>query len=865
MSGIMKEIFDDSALQNILMKWPNVEIPPDEGSDNLLSRIRQVLVSAKSSTRINSWRGDMLPLIRQYLIRRRDNGQTASVLRFPHDTDWFSLEDLEKHGLSAFTTFNQDFIVQPENWRPSWLDHADKGAFADAFAELKVRQHAFCKADPFFTETTGHQYYFSPGQREAIRSIFLMKPGHTLIINLPTGSGKSLVGQLPPLLQNKTSNLTIFVVPTIALAMDQERQMMKLMETSQKIDKPWALAWHGSLSRQQRTEIRGRIRQGAQKILFTSPESLVTSLLEDLFHITKLGMLDYLVIDEAHLVVEWGDEFRPAFQALSGVRNALLSKNIDVPFRTLLMSATFTTETVNSLACLFGPEEKVHLISGVHLRPEPQYWFHETSSDYEKKTCLSEAISHAPRPFIFYVNRPDDARTWLKFLKSDLGLNRISCFHGETSGTDRLRIIQEWSANELDGIVATSAFGVGMDKNDVRMIIHADIPETLNRFYQEVGRGGRDGKASISLVVFQPSDWGYSHGVAKPKIISFEIGFPRWKAMYASKKATHNKDVISVDIEAVPAHLTKPSDYNIKWNMSTLLLMVRSKLIQLEVEPLKDEYEKKEFTDSLPSILSIMASIRVKILNDGHMIEEEWNRLTEICRSVSLETAEKGLDLLGNVIKGEREVSEVLAELYRINSHNWFAAVTRVCGGCPRDRTDPVENRFYSVPSTSPIRDVLPADFTAWDYKFPGLSANEVFIFFEETADSNETMNKILIILEWLISRCGIQEVCADLYDDLSNSKRFYELYRFSQSGFLINTSHSELDQEKYESLSRVTILYGKTAEHELLKTRILERLHHIIFVPNSTKDPDNQYRLFRDIVTNSISLQDFYEEVRGK
>ncbi|PBY07334.1 helicase-related protein, partial [Pseudomonas aeruginosa] len=144
--------------------------------------------------------------------------------------------------------------------------------------------------------------------------------------------------------------------------------------------------------------------------------------------------------------------------------------------------------------------ERVQMVSAVHLRPEPQDWFYKASSPQEKQKRVLESLRYAPRPFILYVTKREDVAQWNTTLRCSGGLHRIATFDGGTPDRERKRIIEEWAANRLDGIVATSAFGVGLDKSDVRTVIHATIPETLDRYYQEVGRGGRDGKSSVSLL-----------------------------------------------------------------------------------------------------------------------------------------------------------------------------------------------------------------------------------------------------------------------------------------------------------------------------------------------------------------------------
>src|SRR5262249_4308962 len=151
-------------------------------------------------------------------------------------------------------------------------------------------------------------------------------------------------------------------------------------------------------------------------------------------------------------------------------------------------------ETVRILESLYGQHGDVQMVAAVHLRPEPRYWSYRARSYSEKVTRVRELVRHVPRPFLLYVTEPRQAEEWLRLLQDD-GLRRINVFHGKTPNNSRDIIIEDWTQNRLDGIVATSAFGLGMDKSDVRTIIHATVPETLDRYYQEVGRAGRDGCA----------------------------------------------------------------------------------------------------------------------------------------------------------------------------------------------------------------------------------------------------------------------------------------------------------------------------------------------------------------------------------
>ncbi|MFN9926159.1 MAG: DEAD/DEAH box helicase, partial [Phenylobacterium sp.] len=218
-------------------------------------------------------------------------------------------------------------------------------------------------------QPSGFNTYVSPGQREAVRSAFLMRPGDTLVVCLPTGSGKSFVAQAPVLVKGLEGGLTVCIVPTTALALDQARQMSeRLAGRSRNGAGELRLAWHAGLTIKEKAAIKTAIRQGRQGVLFCSPEAVTGALLPSLYDAARAGLLDYLIVDEAHLLSQWGDAFRPAFQMIAGVRRGLLRACRHQPFRTILMSATLTPDAIATFETLFGPG--VQLTAAVHLRPE---------------------------------------------------------------------------------------------------------------------------------------------------------------------------------------------------------------------------------------------------------------------------------------------------------------------------------------------------------------------------------------------------------------------------------------------------------------------------------------------------------------
>lgn len=860
--------FGLNELQVLLKDWPPTEDFPNTLGESLMDRICQVLRTARDERGRNGWQADLQPLLRHALLRAGKEAGTATRLRVPTGHGWPDRQSWEEHGFEALEAGPSAYLLNALEWHPEWLGSGEGGVFSDAFSNRAVRRRKTCPADPFVRDATGFESYSSPGQREAVRAAFLVPEGETLVVNLPTGSGKSLVGQAPALVYGEDGHLTLFVVPTVALALDQERAMRALFRRQEPSRPDWPLAWFGGLPQEQRTEIRQRLRSGTQRILFTSPEALTTSLLRAVLEAASAGMLRYLVIDEAHLITQWGDEFRPSFQALAGLRHSML-KLAPRGFRTLLMSATFTEETVETLASLFGPRERVQMVSAVHLRPEPQYWFYGAESPEEKRERVLEALRHAPRPFILYVTKREEVTQWDGILRGTAGLSRIATFDGKTPDLERLRIIREWSENRIDGIVATSAFGVGLDKNDVRTVIHATIPETLDRYYQEVGRGGRDGKPSASLLVFEPSDWVLPERLARPRIISDHLGFNRWKAMYQSRRETGEEDLWGIDIDAVHGGLSGGSEYNVNWNMRTLILMARAGLLSLEIEnnpvdPLDDPEE------SASSLLAAVANVRVRVLDNGHLIHDRWERAVSASRNATQNAAGRNLEMMRQLLpdnSGERElvgreVGETLAELYRVKSHRWPVHVSHACGGCPRDRFEDVAPSYYAEPVTTPVERVMPFSSEAWTEKFDWLDPAFVFVFYDEGRESGMLRREIVQFASWLVQCCGVREISIDPASAFAQYPEWNGLYRRTRDKVLLHRPPQESDMEPYSPLARLTVLDPGVPADLVMESQMLRRPFHVVLLPLGVPDPGNDLRRLSDVSPDSIRLDALIQEI---
>lgn len=854
--------FGCDELQALLADWPTASAWPERVEDTVLDRICQVLGAAQAQPGDSAWHADLQPLLRHVLLRASNGAGKSVRLRVPAVLGWPDRTSWAAHGVEAIEAGPSAYLLSAREWHPEWLGSGEHGVFADAFSDKKVRRMAHCEADPFIRDATGFAKYSSPGQREAVRAVFLIPEGDTLMVNLPTGSGKSLVGQAPALVHKEDGHLTIFVVPTVALAHHQASAMRQLFRNNNPSRPNWPLAWHGEQSKEQRAEIRQRLRSGTQRILFTSPESLTTSLLSAVSDAAAAGMLHYFVIDEAHLVTQWGDEFRPSFQALAGLRHSLL-RLAPRGFRTLLMSATFTEETVETLASLFGPPERVQMVSAVHLRPEPQYWLHKAPSPQEKQERVLEALRHAPRPFILYATKREEIAHWNTVLRNRGGLRRLATFHGGTPDRDRQRILAEWAANRLDGIVATSAFGVGLDKGDVRTVVHATIPETLDRYYQEVGRGGRDGKPSVSLLVFDDTDWALPERLAKPKIISDELGFSRWKAMYQSRQSTTEEGLWEINIDAVREGLPGGSEYNVNWNMRTLILMARADLIALELEVNRDEQDADPGEDA-SSLLAAMANVRVRIRNDGHLIPEVWEDAISASRNKTLKAAERNLQMMRQLLPKSsgldqqigQEVGATLAQLYRIRSTRWPVQVTQVCGGCPKDRFDTGDRWHYAESVVAPVNRVSPTSGGAWQEKFPWVDPAFAYVFYDESRTREGTQRAILQFAGWLIQSCGVRELATHPASPLADLPEWKRLYQRARDRVLLHRSLLDFDLEPYSPLARMTVLEPDTSPALVLDIQMLQRPFHVVLLPLCMSDPDNSLRRLADVSPNALHLE---------
>lgn len=645
---------------------------------------------------------DIAALVRQVLRQQHVSGNRTATLDVP--TSLLNPDVLRAAGLESQPLPGSRMrILATRRWEPEWLQgplsavdlaisapkpyRTQDGDVVDTFAR-PLDSHPI---DPALAELSGDGLtsYRSSAQRDAVRMSALHGGNLTLHVVLPTGSGKSLVEVAPGLL--RSGSTTVVVVPTVALALDQEMQTRQRFPA---VGFPDRLALHGKLSDEEKHRIRGRLRSGEQRLLFTSPESAIT-LTETLVDLARRGKLSHFVIDEAHLVRTWGLDFRPEFQLLGAMLDDIsaAAAAAERPAPTIVLAtATLSQSALELNDELLGHGRRAWIGSSF-LRPEIRYLLGECASTEERDARLIEVLRQAPRPAIVYVARPQDA-TRLVTVLQEAGIRRCVAFTGKTDGDERATILRDWSGahgpTRFDIVVGTSAFGLGVDQADVRTVITAYTPLSVDRFYQEVGRAGRDGHSAVAVWLPVPkSDEQISKQLDGATFIGDEKAWSRWEAMRTYGEYRDNS--LEVNVTVTPEHIAEASDRNALWNRNTLTLMQRSGLIRLrrpeppvltapDGSPLPEEEIR-----ALWEVFRSTARVEVIAANlDRETFTEATGRLRTEVRSAESASEQRIKDLLA----ADRCWGEVLADEYRFTvtlaSGLWAEQrLSPSCAGCP--------------------------------------------------------------------------------------------------------------------------------------------------------------------------------------
>ena len=349
---------------------------------------------------------------------------------------------------------------------------------------------AWQKVTEKFRQIWGYEN-FRPPQGEIIRALL---QGKDALIVLPTGGGKSICFQLPALLQ---TGLTIVVSPLVAL---MENQVARLRQ----LGLPGALL-HGEISKHERKQTLEAIAQQQLSLLYVSPETLLSLPVWEIITRPEIEITS-LVLDEVHCLNQWGTTFRPAYRRLGAVRRSLLEHKLP---GSKIAIAAFTATA--------DPQARQEIIEALELQQPKMF----SVSPYRSNLSLKVQTLWTPKgrkqqmlrfigdrrdgSGLVYVRSRSDSQTLAEWFKSKYA---VAAYHAGLITAERRQIERDWISGKLQFVICTSAFGMGIDKPDVRWIVHYHAPELLAEYVQEIGRGGRDGKPATALtLVSEPTGW----------------------------------------------------------------------------------------------------------------------------------------------------------------------------------------------------------------------------------------------------------------------------------------------------------------------------------------------------------------------
>ncbi len=316
---------------------------------------------------------------------------------------------------------------------------------------------------------------FRPGQDQAIRAVVA---GRSAAAIFPTGSGKSLCYQLPALLLPR---LTLVVSPLLALMQDQLAFLHRHGIAAASID--------SAQSREQASETMARAKSGELKILMISVERLKNERFRNFISQVPISLL---VVDEAHCISEWGHNFRPDYLKLPDYQ-----RQFNIP-QVLLLTATATPPVIADMQAKFSIAADDVVTTGFY-RPNLNLLVEPVSGFNKQRRLVEWLKDKAGQPTIVYVTQQKTAEQVAEHL-AQRGFP-ASAYHAGMAHEARESIQRRFMAGELNCIVATIAFGMGIDKADIRNVVHYDLPKSVENYSQEIGRAGRDGKPSDCLVL----------------------------------------------------------------------------------------------------------------------------------------------------------------------------------------------------------------------------------------------------------------------------------------------------------------------------------------------------------------------------
>ncbi|MYW62918.1 RecQ family ATP-dependent DNA helicase [Streptomyces sp. SID8379] len=321
-----------------------------------------------------------------------------------------------------------------------------------------------------------------PAQVDAMTAV--MKGQDTIVV-MPTGAGKSAVYQVPGVLLDGP---TVVVSPLIALQRDQVASLTGAR------GRPDAKAINSAQGKRANAAAWERVREGALDFLFVSPEQLAKN---DVVAEIAAARPALIVVDEAQCVSTWGYDFRPDYLSLGQVRERIGRPPL------LALTASAAAPVRADIIERLGMREPHQVIAGFD-RPNIQLEVVRHQEGAAKRRWVVERAAAEAKPGIVYVGTRREAEQYAEEL-SGLGFDSAA-YHAGLQAAERTRTHERFRDGALDVVVATSAFGMGIDKADIRFVLHATVPGSLDAYYQEIGRAGRDGEPAVAILAYRPED-----------------------------------------------------------------------------------------------------------------------------------------------------------------------------------------------------------------------------------------------------------------------------------------------------------------------------------------------------------------------
>ena len=357
--------------------------------------------------------------------------------------------------------------------------------------------------------------YLFPYQRLVIAN--LLEGRHQIVV-LPTGAGKSVCFMFPAVV---LEGVTLVVLPLLALLEDLHRRMSAAGLS--------VAVLRGGQTRAEREAVLERVASRNARLVLTTPEAALGERL--LAALAAAGTIEHLVVDEAHCISQWGDTFRPTYLRLNELVEALQPRVVSA------FTATATPAVLNRVREVLYPDGGVHLVAGNPDRPNIRYAVAPTVAPLH---CLAELVAGCPRPLIVFARSRRGVEEICWQLRRRLP--EVSCrfYHAGLNAAERKRLEAWFLASDDGALIATSAYGMGVDKPNIRTVVHREMPESVEAYLQETGRAGRDGKPSHAILLwYQP----FSAATGPPAVAAARTGRALLRRLQGRLRRTSQRTV----------------------------------------------------------------------------------------------------------------------------------------------------------------------------------------------------------------------------------------------------------------------------------------------------------------------------------